>query len=633
MIPQSFIQDLLTRIDILEVVGNRVQLKKKGANFWACCPFHSEKTPSFSVNPARQFYHCFGCGRSGSAISFLMDYSGLTYPEAIEELARSIGVPVPNDGPQISKEQRAEKQAKTLALTEVMSCAEVFYRKQLRGAVDAIDYLKGRGLTGEVAARFGLGFAPDSWTSLDQCFERYDAKELTESGLVIDRSDEEGGRTKRYDRFRGRIMFPIRNERGQVIAFGGRVMDKSEPKYLNSPETPLFSKGNELYGLFEARMAIREAKCALVVEGYMDVVALSQLGFPQAVATLGTACTEMHVRKLFRHTNHIIFSFDGDTAGRNAARRALESSLKLVDDERRVSFLFLPAEHDPDSFVREFGHDAFQQAMAGAMPLSSFLMQEILNGADLSTMEGRAAMLSRAKPWCSVMKRSALQVQVVRKLIDLAKMPENDVLPLLGFTPRKASGNRQNASGWRQPGAVGNGFQGNGQRRPNQSLGARSRMPELTWQVLRMLVRFPGLAQTLHAEDIETIAGDSGEGYALFKMVTDQIDSLGAGGQQDVQYAALVEVLRASGLPHAEQLVRETLDDGFNEVMAAAQLRGAIRQMRFQQIDRRMADLLSTKEGDWRAEYRQLQAERDALQNQSKQENEQAWNRMDSEGA
>ena len=632
MIPQSFIQDLLTRIEILEVVGNRVQLKKKGANYWACCPFHSEKTPSFSVNPAKQFYHCFGCGRSGSAISFLMDYSGLTYPEAIEELARGIGVPVPHDGPQISKEQRVEKQAKTLALTEVMSRADGFYRRQLRGALDAIDYLKGRGLTGEIAARFGLGYAPDSWTPLQQCFERYEAKELTESGLVIDRSDEGDGRTKRYDRFRGRIMFPIRNERGQVIGFGGRVLDKSEPKYLNSPETPLFSKGNELYGLFEARMAIREAKYALVVEGYMDVVALSQLGFPQAVATLGTACTEMHVRKLFRHTDHIVFSFDGDTAGRHAAERAMESSLKLVDDAHRVSFLFLPPEHDPDSFIRELGPEAFERAVAGAMPLSSFLMQQILQGADLDSMEGRAAMLGRARPRCSVMKRSALRVQIVRKLIDLAKMPENDVLPLLGFSPRKPSGNRQGASSWRQPGMVGNGRPGDGQRRPVMAAGARTRMPELTWQVLRMLVHFPGLVQTLHDEDVEIIAGESGDGYALFRMVTDRIGSLGSGGQQAVNYAALVESLRASGLPFTEQLVQETMEDGFNEVMAVAQLHGAIRQMRFRQIDRRMTELLAAKEGDWRTHYRELQVERDALQNQAKQENEQTWSQMDSMG-
>ncbi|MGN0918873.1 MAG: DNA primase, partial [Oxalobacter sp.] len=568
MIPQAFIQDLLTRVDIVEVVGNRVQLKKAGANFWACCPFHSEKTPSFSVSPSKQFYHCFGCGRTGSAISFLMDYSGLTYPEAVEELARSIGVTVPHEGIRVSKEEREQKQAETLALTEVMACADRFYRNELRKAPSAISYLKRRGLTGEIAARFGLGYAPDSWTPLKACFEQYDARELAASGLVVERGVGDGHvKDKRYDRFRGRIMFPIRNERGQVIAFGGRVLDKSEPKYLNSPETPLFSKGSELYGIFEARMAIREAGYALVVEGYMDVVALSQLGFPQTVATLGTACTEMHVRKLFRHTDRIVFSFDGDAAGRNAAKRAMESSLKSVSDEKQVWFLFLPTEHDPDSFIREKGGDAFETMIKGAEPLSQFLMGEIIGDADLGTMEGCAQALNRAKSWCGVMKPSALRLQVIRKLVELTKMPESDVLPWLGLArqgyrnDRRGSGYSRDGDRWQQSGRFLTRVE-------------RSAVTALDRQAVRMLIRYPHLLASLTDEDASAIMACASDGGLLFNTVKELIASLGAGNASQVQYAALVEALRTTDL-NVEQLVQETADDSFSEDMAGAQLRGA----------------------------------------------------------
>lgn len=624
MIPQSFIQDLLTRVDILEVVGSRIQLKKAGANYWACCPFHNEKTPSFSVSPVKQFYHCFGCGRTGSAISFLMDYSGLTYPEAIEELARSVGVAVPHEGGRISKEEREKKQAEALALTEVMERADRFYRKSLRGSPDAINYLKRRGLTGEVAARFGLGYAPDAWTPLQQCFEQYNAEELVESGLVIERGSDEGNvRDRRYDRFRGRIMFPIRNERGQVIAFGGRVLDKSEPKYLNSPETPLFSKGSELYGLFEARMAIREAKYVLVVEGYMDVVALSQLGFPQTVATLGTACTEMHVRKLFRHTDKIIFSFDGDAAGRNAAKRAMASSLGQVNDERQVLFLFLPPEHDPDSFIREKGREAFEQMVENAEPLSQFLMGEIISDADMGTMEGCAQALNRAKTWCSAMKPSALRLQVVRKLVEMTGMPEGDVLPWLGIARR----------------AQDNGYKGRGSGRHHETGWQAGRFPArrersavtaLDRQVLRMLIRYPVLLSTLSDEDCQAIVAAASDGGRLFRMVQEQIGLLGTDCLHQVQYGVLVEALRASGLD-VESLVQETADDSFNEEMARAQLRGAVRQMRMHQLAAEIDSLAKTIaiDLDARERYRALNRQLMELQQTEKQDNEKLWQRQD----
>jgi DNA primase len=372
VIPQTFITDLLNRVDIVDVVGRYVQLKKGGANFMGLCPFHSEKSPSFTVSPTKQFYHCFGCGAHGTAIGFLIEYSGMGFVDAVKDLAQNAGMVVPDENDKIPPAQRAAQQAQSLALSDALTRAGDFYKAQLRTAPNAVAYLKGRGLTGEVAARFGMGYAPSGWDNLRSVFPDYEALALVESGLVIDRVDEDGGNKKRYDRFRERIMFPIRNTKGQVIGFGGRVLDGGEPKYLNSPETPLFNKGSELYGLWEARQAIRDAGYVLVTEGYMDVVALAQLGFPQAVATLGTACTSTHVQKLLRQTDNVIFSFDGDKAGRRAARRALEACLPLITDNKTIRFLFLPQEHDPDSFVREFGADAFEQEIANAMPLSQF---------------------------------------------------------------------------------------------------------------------------------------------------------------------------------------------------------------------------------------------------------------------
>ena len=424
MIPQSFIQDLLNRVDIVDVVGKYVQLKKGGANFMGLCPFHNEKSPSFTVSPTKQFYHCFGCGAHGSAIGFLMEYSGQSYPDAVRELAQSVGLSVPEERNSLPPAQRAEQQAKSVALSDAMSRATDFYKKQLRGAPQAIQYLKGRGLTGEIAAHFGLGYAPDDWQGLEPVFGSYRddaiAAPLVENGLLIESQDKRDadGKPRRYDRFRDRIMFPIRNTKGNVIGFGGRVMGQGEPKYLNSPETPLFSKGTELYGLFEARHAIRENGYVLVVEGYMDVVALAQLGFANAVATLGTACTAVHVQKLLRQTDAVVFSFDGDAAGRRAARRALEACLPHVADNKTIRFLFLPSEHDPDSYVREEGTDAFASQVQTAMPLSRFLLQIVTEDQDLRQPEGRARAQFEAKPLLQSMPAGGLRLQIVRELAD-----------------------------------------------------------------------------------------------------------------------------------------------------------------------------------------------------------------------
>ncbi len=423
MIPASFLQDLLARVDIVDVVGRHVELKKAGINHKGLCPFHGEKTPSFIVSPARQTYHCFGCGVHGDAIRFLVEHGGLPFPEAVRELAQQVGLQVPEDDTDPAERERAKQaRARQLSLTEVLDKAAAHYRAQLKASPRAIDYLKHRGLTGRIAARFGLGYAPAGWRSLASAFARYDDPLLADAGLVIVQGDE-GQEQKRYDRFRDRVMFPIRNVKGEVIGFGGRVLDGGEPKYLNSPETPVFSKGRELYGLYEARHALRERGCALVVEGYMDVVALAQWGFGNAVATLGTACTAEHVQKLFRHTEAVVFAFDGDAAGRRAAGRALEAALPHATDVRSVRFLFLPPEHDPDSFVRELGPEAFEQALAQAVPLSRQLLAHAAEGLDLGTAEGRARMLALARPLWAQLPAGLLRGQVLAALAEAGGMP------------------------------------------------------------------------------------------------------------------------------------------------------------------------------------------------------------------
>ncbi|MBL8387988.1 MAG: DNA primase [Hydrogenophaga sp.] len=418
-IPQSFIQELLNRVDVVDVVGRYVQLKKGGANFMGLCPFHGEKSPSFSVSPTKQFYHCFGCGANGNAIGFLMEHAGMNFVEAVKDLAQQVGLQVPEDdvSPQ-DRERAAQQRQKQATLTDVLEKAAKAYQKDLKDSPRAVDYLKRRGLTGQIAKAFGLGYAPEGWRHLAGVFPDYGEPMLVESGLVIEHEDEKGqdGEAKRYDRFRDRIMFPIRNVKGECIGFGGRVLDKGEPKYLNSPETPVFSKGRELYGLFEARTAIRQHGYALVTEGYMDVVALAQLGFANAVATLGTACTPDHVHKLFRFTDAVVFSFDGDGAGRRAARKALDAALPLATDTRSVKFLFLPTEHDPDSYIREHGAEAFADFVKQAVPLSRFLIDAASADCDLATAEGRARLSSQARPLWSALPEGALKRQLLAEL-------------------------------------------------------------------------------------------------------------------------------------------------------------------------------------------------------------------------
>ena len=437
-IPASFLQELLSRVDVVEVVGQYVQLKKGGANFMGLCPFHGEKSPSFSVSPTKQFFHCFGCGKSGDAIGFLMEHTGMSFIEAVKDLAGRVGMPVPEEPQSPQERARAQAQkAKQDSLGSVLEKAGDAYRQQLRQHPRAIDYLKQRGLSGQIAKRFGLGYAPEGWRSLASVFPQYDDPLLVESGLVI-ASDEPAGDSnpraehqreggKRYDRFRDRIMFPIRNIKGECIGFGGRVIGDGTPKYLNSPETPVFHKGRELYGLYEAREALHRAGYVLVTEGYMDVVALAQLGFANAVATLGTACTPDHVQKLFRFTDSVVFSFDGDAAGRRAARKALDGALPYATDVRSIKFLFLPAEHDPDSYIREHGAEAFAAQVQQAMPLSRFLIEAASTDCDLSSAEGRARLSSQARPLWQLMPEGALKQQLLAELaqkigLDLAAL-------------------------------------------------------------------------------------------------------------------------------------------------------------------------------------------------------------------
>ena len=447
MIPPGFLQELLARVDIVDVVGRHVELKRGGANLMGLCPFHGEKSPSFSVSPAKQFYYCFGCGASGDAIRFLTEHLGLSFVEAVRDLAQGAGLTVPEEDVSAEERQRRDTlRQRRLNLGEVLTRAADFYRQQLKAQPRAIDYFKKRGLTGAIAARFGLGFAPPGWRTLAGVFPNYDDPLLEEAGLVRLREAEAGAahdssERGRYDWFRDRVMFPIRAVGGEVIGFGGRVLDDSKPKYINSPETPLFSKGRELYGLFEARQALRDKGYALVVEGYMDVVALAQGGFPNAVATLGTACTADHVQKLFRFTDAVVFSFDGDAAGRRAAGRALEASLPHASDLRTVRFLFLPPEHDPDSYVRELGSAAFDEQVAKAVPLSRQLIEQAAEGADLGTAEGRARMLAQAKPLWSALPDGALKRQLLPELARQAQLELPDLTSLWGAAVAAATAN------------------------------------------------------------------------------------------------------------------------------------------------------------------------------------------------
>ncbi len=542
MIPPAFVHELLTRIDIVEVVGRSVELKRAGSTWKGLCPFHGEKSPSFTVTPSRQTYHCFGCGVHGNAVGFLMEQHGMGFIEAVRDLAQQAGLSVPEEAGQPGdREEAARQKQKQLTLNDVLARAAEGYRRQLKASDRAIAYLKGRGLSGEVAARFGLGYASDGWRGLASVFASYDDPLLEESGLVIaqpeeprgDETGDEAAPKKRYDRFRDRIMFPIRSVQGSVIGFGGRVLDRGEPKYLNSPETPVFSKGRELYGLFEARTAIRQRGYALVVEGYMDVVALAQAGFENAVATLGTACTAEHVQKLVRFTDSVVFSFDGDAAGRRAAGRALEASLPHAVDTRTFRFLFLPPEHDPDSFVRERGTEAFEQAVGAAVPLSRQIVARAGEDVDLATAEGRARLLANGRPLWSALPEGMLKRQLLGEFASRGALPVDEL-----------------AAAWRASGpggAIGSSATRHAPatrpRAPRRAARAPMRQPadRIAW----MLLLESGWWESLGASDHATLCALPGWHGELFRFIDRQSTEHGA-----QPWAALRERLTAE--PWAE---------------------------------------------------------------------------------
>jgi len=594
MIPQSFVQELLSRVDIVDVIERYVPLKKSGANYFACCPFHGEKSASFSVSPSKQFYHCFGCGVHGSAVGFLMEYSGLGFVDAVKELASQVGLQVPDDGRATGPTQDDASER----LYEAMAVAARFYRDQLKPARQAIDYLKRRGLSGQVAARFDLGYAPDEWQALEKVFPDYQAKSLADAGLVID--NDQG---RRYDRFRNRIIFPIHDRRGRIIAFGGRVLDKGEPKYLNSPETPLFEKGRELYGLFLAQKAIRDAGFAVVVEGYMDVVALAQFGIENAVATLGTATTPQHVHTLLRQTDRIVFCFDGDAAGRRAAWRALENALESLRDDATLAFLFLPAEHDPDSFVRAEGTEAFRKAALAATPLARFLIQELSGRHALDSAEGRAAFVHEAAPLVTRIAAPLLKLQVVKSVAETAGMTQGEVEyaleQLAASAPRRRGADAQPAA--RAPTETSAAFspapeedRRGARARPGPRSftsrprpGGRRKPPSTAGTLLRLVLQHPTWAARL---PVDLIPGDSPEGLALIAII--DLISLGepvpAGG-----LGALIERFRDT--PHGETLSRvaaELVDAEFDEAVVETLFDDALRKLHADSVGNEIAALL-----------------------------------------
>jgi len=595
VIPPGFVQDLLSRVDVVDVVGRHVELKRGGANLMGLCPFHAEKSPSFSVSPSKQFYYCFGCGASGDAIRFLTEHNGMSFVEAVRELAQQVGMQVPEEQVSPDEQVRREKlRERRISLGDVLAKAADFYRAQLKAGPTAIEYLKRRGLTGAIAARFGLGFAPPGWRSLAGVFPRYDEPLLEEAGLVRQREDSDDAERGRYDWFRERIMFPIRAVQGEVIGFGGRVLDDSKPKYINSPETPLFSKGRELYGLFEARQALREKGYALVVEGYMDVVALAQSGFANAVATLGTACTPEHVQKLFRFTDAVVFSFDGDAAGRRAAGRALEASLPHATDLRNVSFLFLPPEHDPDSFVRERGAAAFEKAVAEAVPLSRQLVEQAAEDADLGTAEGRSRMLAQARPMWQALPDGALRRQLLGELARRSQLATEELASLWGSAPppsRPARAGREQPP-LALPQAVRRSA---GRRAPAASADL----------ALRLLLRRSEWWDQLSADDHQLLHTMGGEHGALIGWLEHQLMDHGA-----MTWSALEQALEGHDLRDAALRVADPAS--FDEIQEFADLHRVVQRLWIARLEDE-ARLLAAEAGADRERLDQLRAVREQI--------------------
>jgi len=570
-----------------------------------------------------------------------MEYSGLGYVDAIEDLARSAGLDVPREERTASDIAR---QQQSMALSEVMSSAADWYRQQLKGNTRAVEYLKGRGLTGEIAKRYALGYAPDGWQGLEVVFGPYSndevAKTLLDGGLLIQGEQSEGGQpVKRYDRFRDRIMFPIRNPKGQTIGFGGRILDQGEPKYLNSPETPLFSKGNTLYGLFEARQAIRSQEYVLVCEGYMDVVALAQLGFPNAVATLGTACTANHVRMLLRQTDKVVFSFDGDSAGQRAAQRALEACLPLMSDDKEIRFLFLPTEHDPDSYVRAYGAPAFEKVIKEAMSISSFFFKVVSEAHELTTPEGRAHTHHAAKPLLLSMPPIALRTQILRELAIRTNTTPTELETFCGLTVVPApvqsssyqaaqvrSQNNQNqfSSNGNRQGAPWQASKGSAKRVANQNIEPPKAPTDLAEQMLRVIIQFPHLGKALDANRralaLKAAEQRSVKAHALMKDLLSQCDLIelipGEGDKPACVGAGAFamfqdQLSRSEFAPLYEVLRNRVMGSDLELDGATADLDGAFKKLELTHLKQEMTEIAqkiaaSTASEQDRARYREL---------------------------
>lgn len=595
---QSFLDEIRARVSISSVIGRSVQWDKRKTNagkgdFWACCPFHGEKSASFHCEDRKGRYHCFGCKVSGDIFTYLVEKEGVPFPEAVERLAMEAGLEMPKLSPEA--EAREERRAN---LYDVMQMAQDFFASQLQSAAGAKarGYLSDRGLSAAVQQDFGIGYAPNDRHALGKVLARHKVTpdQMVEAGLVIRPDDGKPS----YDRFRDRIMFPIRDARGRVIGFGGRVLDGGEPKYLNSPETPVFVKGHELYGLFEARQAIRERGHVIVVEGYMDVVALAQLGIGNVVATLGTACTAEHVAKLMRFTDAIVFSFDGDAAGRRAAARALEAALPHAGDTRQIRFLFLPPEHDPDSFVRAQGPAAFEACVDDAVPLSRQLIEQAGAECDLDTAEGRARLLANARPLWSRLPDGALKRQLLADLAAAGRIEPAELRELWGGA-RRATAAVAGTDSQRQ-------FMRGSWRQPARSINRAT--ANLLDRALWLLVHRSELWATLDAQAHDLLAGPPGTYGMLFAALERCLVEHGA-----MTPAALLAHLREEQPDAARDAVLErvgALHDPDLDADLPRELARVVDRLRLRAIEDELALLFESGELSGEARLRESELRR-----------------------
>jgi DNA primase len=583
-IPQHFIDDLLNRVDIVELIDGRVPLKKAGREYQACCPFHNEKTPSFTVSPTKQFYHCFGCGAHGTAIGFLMEYDHMEFVEAIEELAKNVGVEVPRE----VSDNRARQDKRAPDLYELMQRAATFYSQQLRLHPESnpgIAYLKGRGLSGEVARDFGIGYAPPGWDNLFKAMGGQNPQLLITAGLLV---EKEGG--KRYDKFRDRIMFPIRDRRGRIIGFGGRVLSPDDkPKYLNSPETPIFHKGRELYGLYEARQAHRELPRLMVVEGYMDVVALAQYGIRYAVASLGTAVTAEHLEQLFRATDEVVFCFDGDRAGRDAAWRGLEIALPHMRDGRRLRFMFMPDGEDPDTLVRQIGAEAFEQQLSAAPSLDEFLIEQFKQQGDFKRMDGQARLVEQSRPLLAKLPEGIYRHKLLERLAPLANIAPEKLAQMLGLGGATTAATPA-------------------RRQPPPRRGSQKQQPSQLRHAITLLLQHPELAAS--AGDAQRFAVLQQPGIALLIELLELLQ-----GNPHLSTAALLEHWRGREeerhlftLAQQELLLDAEQDDLEKEFLGAVHgLEQQLLLQRHQELSQKpFGELTAEERGEYQALLQKL---------------------------